>query len=74
MMNSICKESEAALYSDQYFFDIRRHGNIGLGSLDPNTSSARVIAESTCIAAVDASFAMKCACIIVLTTTGLCFY
>ena len=32
--------------------------------------SFQIISEGTTIAAVDASFAMNCSCIIVLTTTG----
>lgn len=70
IMTNICREAEAAFFSSQYFFDIRRYGNTGLGALNPGTSANRIISESTCIAAVDASFAMQCSCIIVLTTTG----
>jgi len=70
IMSNICREAEAAWFSSQYFFDIRRFGNAGLGALSPSTSVNRIIAEGTCIAAVDASFAMNCSCIIVLTTTG----
>jgi len=70
IMSNICREAEAAWFSSQYFFDLRRFGNSGLGALDPSTTTNRIIAEGTCIAAVDASFAMNCSCIIVLTTTG----
>lgn len=70
IMSDICREAEAAWFSSQYFFDIRRYGNQGLGALKPDITPNQIIAESTCIAAVDASFAMQCTCIILLTTTG----
>lgn len=70
MMSSICREAEAAMFSSQFFYDIRKYGNVGLGALSRNASSERMTAETTCIAAVDASFAMKCSAIIVLSTTG----
>ena len=42
-MSNICREAEAAWFSSQYFFDIRRFGNAGLGALDPSTSVNRVL-------------------------------
>lgn len=70
MMSNICREAEIAWFASQYFFDIRRYGNTGLGALSHGTTENKIVAEATCIAAVDASFAMKCSCIVVLTTKG----
>jgi len=70
MMSAICREAEAAMFSTQFFYDIRKYGNTGLGALSRTTTSERMTAETTCIAAVDASFAMNCSAIIVLSTTG----
>ena len=42
MMSNICREAEAAWFSSQHFFDIRRYGSVGLGAVNSSTPSNTV--------------------------------
>ena len=44
MMSNICREAEIAWFASQYFFDIRRYGNTGLGALSHGTTDNKVSA------------------------------